>query len=349
MPSRWAKSPRRWPRPRLTPGILTAVRDRYQLSWHGEPVDLGGSSNLNVHLPAESGGYVLRVHRSWVSGPRLTAVQDVRSRLVRAGLPFLEPIQTLDRLGWLELDGHHLLEVENYVSGEDMDMGDRLLASMPVLARIHDELSRIDAGPAARQAPSASHVEARLALDSTRRAAAAIRAWAASPEEERIAALSERLAAELQLAERPYVGVLPRQLVHGDFWDNNVRFRDLEIVAVLDLDFMEERPRIDDLALTLYYVNSTLGPDRRASERAAALGSLVRAYDRALERPMSSAERAALPFAIARTVLAFTRHLALRDDEGEQREVAMAWSSDLGWSLEMVRDAARWQQAFAAS
>lgn len=348
-PSRWAASPGRSPRPRLTPGILTAVRERYQLSWHGEPVDLGGSSNLNVHLPGESGGYVLRVHRSWVSGPRLTAIQDVRSRLVQAGLPFLAPIQTLDRRGWLELDGHHLLEVEKYVSGEDMDMGDRLLASMPVLARIHDELSRIDAGPAARQAPSASHVDARLALDFTRRAAAAIRGWAVSPEEERIATLAERLAGELQLAERPYVGVLPRQLVHGDFWDNNVRFRDLEIVAVLDLDFMEERPRIDDLALTLYYVNSTLGPDRGASQRAAAVGPLVRAYDRALERPMSSAERAALPFAIARTVLAFTRHLALRDDEDEQREVATAWSSDLDWCLEIVRDAGRWQEAFAAS
>lgn len=346
-PSRWAASPRRSPRPRLTPGILTAVRDRYQLSWHGEPVDLGGSSNLNVYLPSESGGYVLRVHRSWVSGPRLTAVQAVRSRLVQAGLPFLEPIQTLDQRGWLELDGHHLLEVEKYVWGEDMDMGDRLLVSMPMLARIHDELSRIDAVPPARHAPSASHVEARLALEGTRRAAAAIRAWAASPEEERIAALSERLAGELQQAERPYVGLLPRQLVHGDFWHNNVRFRDLEIVAVLDLEFMEERPRIDDLGLTLYYVNSSLGPDHGASERVAALGSLVRAYDSALDRPMSSTERAALPFAIARTVLAFTRHLTLRDDEDEQREVALAWSADLDWSLEMVRDAGRWQHAFA--
>ena len=349
MPSGWATSPRRWPRPRLTPAVLTAVQDRYRLTWRGEPVDLGGSSNLNVHLPDDGGGYVIRVHRSWVSGPRLTAIQEVRSRLAKAGLPFLEPIRTVDGRGWLELDGPCLLEVERYVSGEDMEIGDRLLAAMPMLARIHDELSRIDAGPAARQAPSASHVEARLVLDWTSQAAAAIRAWAASPEEHRIATLSERLARELQMAERPYVGVLARQLVHGDFWHDNVRFRDLEIVAVLDLDFLEERPRIDDLALTLYYVNSTLGPDHRASDRVAALGSLVRAYDSALERPMSSVERAALPFAVARTVLAFTRHLALRDGEDEQREVAMAWSTDLDWSLEMVRDAWRWQQAFASS
>jgi len=325
------------------------VKDRYRLTWRGEPVDLGGSSNLNVHLPDEGGGYVIRVHRSWVSGPRLTAIQEVRSRLAQAGLPFLEPIQTVDGRGWLELDGPYLIEVERYVSGENMEIGARLLAGMPILARIHNELSRIDAGPAARQAPTASHVDARLVLRSTHQATAAIRSWAASPEEERIATLSELLAAKLHQAERPFVGVLPRQLVHGDFWDNNVRFRGVEIAAVLDLDFMEQRPRVDDLALTLYYTNSSLGPDHGAPSRVATLGSLVRAYDGALEQPLSSAERAALPFAIARTVLAFTRHLALREDEAEQREVAAAWSTDLDWSLEMVRDAERWHRAFAAS
>ncbi len=345
--SRWAASPRRWPRPRLTPEILAAARDHYHLTWRGDPADLGGSSNLNVHLPGESGGCVARVHRSWVSGARLTAIQHVRSRLARTGLPFLEPIRTVDGRGWVEVGGDHLLEVERYVPGQVMELGARLLAGMPALARIHNELRGIDAGPAGRRAPSASHVEARQALDSTRRAAAAIRSWAASPEEERVATLSERLAGELQSAERPYVEVLPRQLVHGDFWDDNVRFRGLEIVGVLDLDFMEERPRVDDLALTLYYTNSTLGPGHGAADRVAALGSLVRAYDRALEPRLTSSERAALPFAIARCVLAYTRHLLLRDGEDEQREVASAWSSDLEWSLEMVRDAARWQRAFA--
>lgn len=312
-------------------------------------MDLGGSLNLNVHLRDEGNGHVVRVYRSWVSRARLTAIQDVRSKLVRAGLPFLEPIRALDGRAWVELSGNHLLEVEKYVCGEDMEIGDRIHVGMSMLARIHDELSRIDAGPAARQAPSASHVEARFALDSTRRAAAAIRAWAASPQERRIATRSERLARQLQRAEGAYAGRLPRQLVHGDFWDNNVRFRDHEIVAVLDLDFMEERPRVDDLALTLYYVNSGLGPDHGASERVAMLSSLVRAYDRTLEQPLTSDERAALPFAIARTVLAFTRHLMLRQSAEEQREVAMAWSSDLQWSLEMVYDAGRWRDAFDAS
>jgi homoserine kinase type II len=323
------------------------VRDRYRLSWHGAAIDLGGSSNLNLRLSGNRDGYVVRVHRSWVSGDRLTGIQSIRSQLVQAGLPFLEPIPTVDGCGWVELDGHHLLEVEKYVAGEAMEPGHRLLVGMEMLARIHNQLCRIDAGPAVRHAPAANHVEAAIALDSARRAAAAIRSWAASPEEEQIAGMSEQLAKELWDAEQPYFELLPRQLVHGDFWDNNVRFRDLKIVGVLDLDFMEERPRIDDVALTLYYTNSTLASGHEASDATAVLASLVRAYDQALEPSLTSAEKAALPLAIARTVLAFTRHLALRDTEDEQREVVQAWSSDLAWSLEMVRAAPMWQRAFA--
>ena len=40
-----------------------------------------------------------------------------------------------------------------------------------------------------------------------------------------------------------------RQLVHGDFWDDNGLFREGRIVLVTDLDFMGVRPRVDDLAL----------------------------------------------------------------------------------------------------
>jgi Ser/Thr protein kinase RdoA (MazF antagonist) len=34
--------------------------------------------------------------------------------------------------------------------------------------------------------------------------------------------------------------------VHGDFWDDNVYFHGEELVAVTDLDFMGNRPRVDD-------------------------------------------------------------------------------------------------------
>jgi hypothetical protein len=78
-------------------------------------------------------------------------------------------------------------------------------------------------------------------------------------------------------------------LVHGGFWDNNVGFRHGRVVLVGDLDFMGERARIDDLALTLHFAMATLGrhdtDDAGAAAWVARLRRLVDAYDRGLDVP----------------------------------------------------------------
>ena len=72
---------------------------------------------------------------------------------------------------------------------------------------------------------------------------------------------AEELAQLVDAAERT-AAPLPRQLVRGNLWDNNVFFRAGRPVLVTDLDFMGKRLRIDDLALTLYYTNSTFADNR---------------------------------------------------------------------------------------
>ena len=69
-----------------------------------------------------------------------------------------------------------------------------------------------------------------------------------------------------------------RQLVHGDFWDNNVKFSGDDVAGILDLDFMEERPRIDDLALTLYYAHASLLGTHGEAGVFQAMAELVGAY-----------------------------------------------------------------------
>jgi Ser/Thr protein kinase RdoA (MazF antagonist) len=65
-----------------------------------------------------------------------------------------------------------------------------------------------------------------------------------------------------------------------------------EAVAVADLDFMGNRPRVDDLALTLYFTDEEIqlahAADRPAEERIATLRPLVRAYAAALSTPERS-------------------------------------------------------------
>lgn len=153
----------------------------------------------------------------------------------------------------------------------------------------------------------------------------------------------------MDAAWRPVNGLLPRQLVHGDFWDNNVQFHADSIVLVLDLDFMAERDRIDDIALVLYYTNSgsTLPRHTSLSERQRRLRELVDAYDSSLSTRLTAVERATIPLALARVVLSYTRHLLQRAQELAQRDVLAAWSVDLDWSLAIVSDHRRWQEAFA--
>jgi homoserine kinase type II len=318
------------------------------LEWASVPTDLGGSSSLNLRLRDVRGDLVVRVHRGWVTPPRLTSIQAVRSALRQAGLPFEETIPALDGSGWTTF-GEHLVEVARCVDGDNMDSWPRLLTGMAMLGRAHGVLAGIAGDPAARTSPTANQVDADDALPFARRAASVIRSWARGSHERAAADRTERLAEQLEMGWRPLSGRLPRQLVHGDFWDNNVLFDAGSIVLVLDLDFMAERVRIDDIALVLYYTcsGSTLPPDVSTGERRRRLRELVDAYDDGLSRHLTPVERAAIPLALARVVLGYTRHLLQRARESDQRDVLAAWSVDLDWSLEVVRDLGRWQDAFA--
>jgi homoserine kinase type II len=157
----------------------------------------------------------------------------------------------------------------------------------------------------------------------------------------------EALAHAVSTAERPFLGQLPRQLLHGDFWHNNVLVRDGQPVAILDLDFMEEGPRIDDLALVLYYAYPSVQREHGAATAPQVLATLAQTYSEALEPAFSGVERSALPIAIARTCLHFTRHLSLRVGEAEQ-PVVEANLEELARGLDLVHELGRWQEAFAA-
>jgi hypothetical protein len=106
------------------------------------------------------------------------------------------------------------------------------------------------------------------------------------------------------------------------------------------------RPRIDDLALTLYYTNSTFAEDQVSDARARQLRQLVDAYDRGLGEHLTATERMALPLALARVPLCFIGMVATTDSELEGRRLAAEIASDLAWALTIARAPSRWQAAF---
>ena len=334
-------------RPMKSPELIDTVVRAYELTPNGDPIDLGGSSNLNLLFPRGDLGYVARIYRAWATQERLEGIQSVRATLRAAGLPFPQTRPAADGRMFIPF-ADWLVEVEPFVSGQDMRTWAELLDGMRMLGTIHTVLSGIAAPPGARRAQAANHIDAADAFQTTMRACSAIRAFAAAADEERIASISEELASALLCAGDERSLELPRQLVHGDFWDNNVKFQNGSLVAVLDLDFMEEGARIDELALVLYYANSgsTLASLRSPVERMQALRELVDAYDSGLECHLSEKERAALPLALARMPLKYARHLLLRTSVEDQRAVALAEAPELEWALSIAKHPGPWQAAF---
>lgn len=181
-----------------------------------------------------------------------------------------------------------------------------------------------------------------------RRGTARIRGWEPTPAERRLATVAEELAELITQAEAGLVAGLPRQLVHGDFWDNNVGFRHGRPVLLADFDFMGERARIDDLALTLWCASVDLGTDVGAAEDRSLLRRLVASYDAGLDPPLSVDERAALPLAMARQPLSsISGWVARLDDEAAARRHAASVAPELQAALRMMTDLGRWQDAFA--
>src|SRR6478672_2466905 len=101
----------------VTRELLDLLHTTYGLTSDGDAVDLGGSNNLNLHLPGHDGGWVARVYCPWTSPARLRALQHVRSELVSAGLPFATTVAARDGRNFITFEGR-VVEVERYVTGE---------------------------------------------------------------------------------------------------------------------------------------------------------------------------------------------------------------------------------------
>ena len=333
-------------RARASPRLFAALQNHYGLLDGNRARDLGGSSNLNLLLSAEGHRYVVRVYRPWVTTARLDDMQRVRRHLAHGGVPCVPPLSTRSGASWIRVD-ERLVEVEPYVEHEaKMDSWPRLAAGLPLLGRLHALLRPLAVSVAGREPPAANYLAPSDVLPPTLRGIRRLRQWAASPDALSLAAAAEELAQLVHAAERR-IARLPQQLVHGDYWDNNVLFRAGQVVLITDFDFMGERARIDDLALTLYYTNSTFAEDPTSDERVRRLRALVDAYDSDTDAPLTHAEREALPVALARTPLAFIAMIAVVDSEEGARRLAAEMTPDIAWALAIMRDLDHWQAMFA--
>jgi Ser/Thr protein kinase RdoA (MazF antagonist) len=332
---------RRGLRPRVSPALNEAVERAYGLSL-AATTDLGGSANLNLLVPADV-RFVVRVYRRHVTEARLSTIQHARAELSDGGVPCVVAIPTVDGAPHIRV-GEHLVEVEPFVEADaHMDSLPRIAAALPVLGRIHDVLAGFDVGMVADRAPPfANYVDPVGLVDATRAGSDRLRSW--GREEAALADAADRLAEGCVEAHVPFTD-LARQLVHGDYWDDNVLFRDGTVVLVGDFDFMGERLRVDDLALTLFFAGSSFAGKFDLSAWRE-LAALVDRYETGTARPLTSTERAALPVAVARqplwSIAVWAAHL---DDVATARRHIRGHLASVQQGLAILTDLDQYQAA----
>ncbi len=289
---------RRGLRPMLTPPMAEAVQRTWGVDV-GAAVPLGGSTGLNLVAQAGPRPVVVRVHRRHVSASRVEALQVAREACAGAGVPTARAIVGSHGERHVTVDSC-VIEVEPFVESDaKMDTLGRIRHAMPMLGRLHDALAASRLPDAADDLRFGNYLSVAEVTARTAQGAARIRTLDTSLQE--VVDAAEALARRVIEAEGGR-DPLPGQWCHGDYWDNNVLFRNNEIVLVADFGFMNRRPRVDDLALTVYF---TLYKFQAAGHEdpLGTLSTLADAYDRGTQRPLSDREREALPVAVARQPL----------------------------------------------
>lgn len=332
------------PRGRVSRELVSVVSTRYGFHPASAYHELGDSFNLNFVLRDGGRRLVVRLYRSSMTAERLEAIQGVRQFLIDGGLPFAPLLPTVAGGGWCEFRDR-LIEVEEFVPSEThMESYEHIRVAMPMLAAVHNRLRLAPLSEAAAIAPVANHVDAANVVETVAAGVGLLPSRELTAAESRFVTIAETLSQQLQRVEAQHEDQPSPQLVHGDYWDDNVRFTGARISLITDLDFMGLRPRIDDLALTLFYTNERLGRHDTSDQRRDQLRALVDAYDRALHPHLSTAERLALPYAVARTPLCFVNDW-VRDPKLASAVLANrgpAWS----WALAAINDKS-WTRAFA--
>lgn len=324
----------------VTDELIEELGGRFNLDRTTRWLDLGGGFTLNLLVPGgHDSALVVRIHRWSTTAERLDAEQEVRRLLAQAGVPTVVALAT-DRLR-----SGHLVELERYVPSDGwMNTRERLLTGFGHLARLHEVLRRSELPDASRTTVASNHIGLHVAAAATRRGAERIRGWSLP----RLAAFADRavdLIEAVTEAERRWDLNRIEQVVHGDFWDNNVPFLGTRLQAILDFGFMARRFRVDDVALPFWFY--LLEPQHRLPGEAERrfLRSLLDSYDGAASQPLSFSERMSLPLVVARQPAWSVGGWIMQLDDESARHHALDAAAELEVAETIWRDVRLWQEA----
>ncbi|MFP4002581.1 MAG: homoserine kinase [Alphaproteobacteria bacterium] len=233
-----------------------------------------GIENSNYRLETDRGRFILTLYEKRVREADLPFFLALMSHLQESGLPCPRPVAGRDSIVLRRLNGRPAAIV-TFLPGKAVARPDtaRTRAAGAVLARLH-EAARGFAGSRANDLGPCGwrklHEDCRA------------RAGEVKP------GLADIVGRELDFLERAWPGNLPRGVIHGDLFPDNVLYEGARVSGVIDFYFAAEDMLAFDLAICLNAWCFAGGEFLPAHARA-----LVAGYEDV--RPLGPAERAALP------------------------------------------------------
>lgn len=205
---------------------------------------LGGTATRKWDVTTDQGRFVVRVRAAEFADEDATRFDhEVLRRLARAGFPVPMPLVNTDGSTWLAQDGH-VLEVLSWIDGDPFSEGDQAAVRSlgHLLARFHRVFSQdLPLGKNGR--PREDHP------DLMRPYLAGLRPLATSEQEKRQLTEIDRLLDEIATRlDAGFYAALPHSVIHGDVHPGNIRFRQSEVAAFYDFDYLGVQARIRDLS-----------------------------------------------------------------------------------------------------
>ena len=295
------------PRANLNDDVCDRILAHFDVGSINSTKDLGGTYNLNILLETTRGTYVVRVYRPWITYKRIAMLHHVKQVLYKNAFPVVIPIA--DKRGDAIVPYQdRFIEVEHFIPyTKSVETWKHYEIAFSLLARLHycfaTKLEYVAFVPPLVTNYGTPDILLAWTLQTEQRIRQII-------ENENtylalaICADTVQLLTKMQTWWNEIGYSLPQQIIHGDYGTGNLLFRDEQIVAILDFDFLAIRERVFDLAYALYWmfrrIESESTPDKLSWFL---VNKMLKNYNNATSRPLTQKEIQALPHEIARVPL----------------------------------------------
>lgn len=239
-----------------------------------------------------------------------------------------------------------LAEVEPWLpdDGGTDDRG-RLLAAAGLLGRLHVGLRAVQPAVPIVRAPVTNDLSPRVFGDWLARTAWAV---AAAPRTDQTD-VAEQACQEARIIAFAMPSVprhsRNRQVVHGDYGHENVRFTGSVATAIVDFDFLHEGERIvdlADLAFSPHWMSEFGQIDLPPTDREwDVVSDLIHRYDESSDQPLTADEIGALPLAMAAVPLNWLAASWLLEDPVAAVCLVAPELATAAWLVEHHRELAR--------